>query len=209
MCQVTAPAGRPVTARVEHNKMLKGSQKQMVRRLFGGHKLLPATIQPEMRAIFVIFLILALLAVVAAGLICAAGGAAPLGAALRNYARSLGPEDAVGRSHPLEYDSYMAARRRRGGGVREGAKGIRRIDLWPCPHVSPEYVPARDDQEMNLPTDPVNARRGDMPGSAAAPTTLPVIPSSVRRPDELYAPQTKNFKGQTKDWMGIFDAIFQ
>ena len=133
-----------------------------------------------MRAISVIFLILALLA----GLICACGGV-----------------------HAIYFPGRGVREAR--GGVREGAKGIRRIDLWPCPHVSPEYVPARDDQEMNLPTDPVNARRGDMPGSAAAPTTLPVIPSSVRRPDELYAPQTKNFKGQTKDWMGIFDAIFQ
>jgi hypothetical protein len=51
--------------------MLKGFRKQMVQRLFGGHKLLPATIQPGMRAIFVIFLILAFLAVVVAGLICA------------------------------------------------------------------------------------------------------------------------------------------
>jgi len=137
-----------------------------------------------MSAIFVIVLILAVLAIIIAGLICA---------------RSV-------------HSFYCAKREVRGGirdsvrrealNIRQGPQRDRQMPMWfrqgpkerrivedpVLSYVRPEYETTYDAQGMVLPAESVNPLHGNMPGVAVAPITLTEIPlCGVYRPDDLMA----------------------
>jgi len=141
---------------------------------------LPATIQPEMRAIFVIFLILAFLAVVVAGLICARSVHTSYTAGRRATG---GVRDSV-RREALNIRQGPQKVRHRPLGFRQGPKE-RRIIEDPVSYVRPEYEAMYDAQEMELPTEPVNSLHEEIPDGAVVSTALALC--GVYQPDDLMA----------------------
>jgi hypothetical protein len=144
-----------------------------------------------MQAIFVIVLILAVLAIIIAGLICARDMHSFYGA--KREVRG-GIRDSV-RREALNIRQGPQGFRQRPMGFRIGSQGFRQepnnrriIEDPVLSYVRPEYETTHDAQGMVLPAESVNPLHGNMPGVAVAPITLTEIPlCGVYRPDDLMA----------------------